>query len=139
MQAVAMGKAVDNSEWVDDKAPKFKPNELPELPGFHVLVQPVSIREKTKGGIILPDKIRDDVSYLTTIGKVLKIGDSAYLDKEKFPNGPWCSVGDYVCYGKLSGQKFVYKGAKLLLIFDDQIIMKVGDPLYLDTTYNLSN
>lgn len=139
MQAVAMGKAVDNSDWIDDSAPRFKPNELPDLPGFHVLVQPTSIRPKTKGGIILPDRVKDDISYLTTIGKVLKIGDSAYLDKEKFPNGPWCEIGDFVCYGKLSGQKFVYKGAKLLLIFDDQIIMKVGDPAYLDTTYNLSN
>jgi len=139
MQAVAMDKAVDNSDWIDDSAPRFKPNELPDLPGFHVLVQPTSIRPKTKGGIILPDRVKDDISYLTTIGKVLKIGDSAYLDKEKFPNGPWCKVGEYVCYGKLSGQKFVYKGAKLLLIFDDQIIMKVGDPAYLDTTYNLSN
>lgn len=134
-----MGNAVDNAEWVTANAPKFKDSELPELPGFHVLIQPVAVKKMTKGGIIIPDKVKDDIAYLTTIGQVLKIGDSSYLDKDKFPAGPWCKVGDYVCYGKLTGQKFVYKGVKLLLVFDDQIIMKVGDPSYLDTTYNLSN
>jgi co-chaperonin GroES (HSP10) len=114
-------------------------NSLPELPGFHVLVQPVSIKKKTKGGIILPDKVKDDIAYLTTVGKVLKLGDLAYKDTEKFPNGQWCKSGDYVCYGKFSGQKFVYKGLKLLLLFDDQIIMKVSEPALLDPTYNLSN
>jgi co-chaperonin GroES (HSP10) len=140
MQAVAMEKSIDNSDWVtDENEVKIDMNSLPELPGFHVLVQPVSIKKKTKGGIILPDKVKDDIAYLTTVGKVLKLGDLAYKDTEKFPNGQWCKSGDYVCYGKFSGQKFVYKGLKLLLLFDDQIIMKVSEPALLDPTYNLSN
>ena len=140
MQSVAMEKSIDNSDWVtDENEVKIDMNSLPELPGFHILVQPVSIKKKTKGGIILPDKVKDDISYLTTVGKVLKLGDLAYQDTEKFPNGQWCMSGDYVCYGKFSGQKFVYKGLKLLLLFDDQIIMKVSEPALLDPTYNLSN
>jgi co-chaperonin GroES (HSP10) len=140
MQSVAMEKSIDNSDWVtDEKEIKIDMNSLPELPGFHILVQPVSIKKKTKGGIILPDKVKDDIAYLTTVGKVLKLGDLAYKDTEKFPNGQWCKSGDYVCYGKFSGQKFVYKGVKLLLLFDDQIIMKVSEPALLDPTYNLSN
>jgi co-chaperonin GroES (HSP10) len=135
-----MEKSIDNSDWVtDEKEIKIDMNSLPELPGFHILVQPVSIKKKTKGGIILPDKVKDDIAYLTTVGKVLKLGDLAYKDTEKFPNGQWCKSGDYVCYGKFSGQKFVYKGVKLLLLFDDQIIMKVSEPALLDPTYNLSN
>jgi len=140
MQSVAMEKSIDNSDWVtDEKEVKIDMNSLPELPGFHILVQPVSIKKKTKGGIILPDKVKDDIAYLTTVGKVLKLGDLAYKDTEKFPNGQWCKSGDYVCYGKFSGQKFVYKGLKLLLLFDDQVIMKVSEPTLLDPTYNLSN
>ena len=140
MQSVAMEKSIDNSDWVtDENEVKIDMNSLPELPGFHILVQPVSIKKKTKGGIILPDKVKDDIAYLTTVGKVLKLGDLAYKDTEKFPNGQWCKSGDYVCYGKFSGQKFVYKGVKLLLLFDDQIIMKVSEPALLDPTYNLSN
>ena len=139
MQMTSMQGAVDNSEWISPENVSLTPKELPNIPGFHIIIRPVSLREKTKGGILLPDKVKDDIAYLTTVGQVLKVGDLAYKDKEKFPMGAWCKVGDYVCYGRLTGQKFVYKGVKLLLVFDDQIIMTVEDPKTLDTTYNLSN
>ena len=136
---VQMDKAIDNGEWITDEGVKLDKKDLPTLPAYHVLIRPVSIRAKTKGGVYLPDKVKDDVAYLTTIGKVLKIGEIAYKDTTKFPNGPWCSEGDYVCYGKHTGQKFVFKGVKLLLVYDDQIIMRLDNPKDLDTTYNLSN
>jgi co-chaperonin GroES (HSP10) len=139
MQAVRMDKSIDNSEWLTDEDKLIDKTTLPSLPGFHILVQPVTVKKETKGGIILPDRVQDDVAYLTTVAKVLKLGDLAYKDETKFPLGPWCEEDDYICFGKYSGQKFVYKGSKLLLLFDDQVIMKVEDPTYLDTTYNLSN
>jgi len=139
MQVATLGKAIPNSDWVSDEEIEIKKEDLPELPGYHVLVKPVSIKKKTKGGIILPDSTKDDIAYLTTVGKVLKLGKLAYDDKVKFPLGSWCEEGDYVAYGKLIGQKFVYKGVKLLLLFDDQIIMKVDNPSSLDPTFNLSN
>ena len=139
MQAVRMDKSISNSDWITDEDTKIDLNSLPDLPGYHLLIQPVSIKKETKGGIILPDRVKDAVAYLTTVGKVIKQGDLAYKDKEKFPLGPWCSTGDYVCYAKYTGQKFVYKGLKLLLIFDDQVIMKVEQPSLLDPTYHLSN
>ena len=73
------------------------------------------------------------------MGRVLAIGDLAYKDETKFPNGAWCKVGDYVCYGKHAGTKLFYKGIKLLVLFDDQIMMKVDNPKDLDPTFNLSN
>ena len=139
VQQPFMAGAIDNQEWVTDETIELQDKDLPELPGYHVLVRPVSIKQKTKGGILLPDKLKDDIAYLTTVGKVLKLGNLAYKDKEKFPAGKWCDKGDYVAYGKHTGQKFVYKGFKLLLLFDDQIIMKVDNPAYLDPTFNLSN
>ena len=134
----AMSKSLKNDEWVDDDEVS-DPKKLPTLTGYHILVRPVSVKAKTKGGIILPESTKEDIAYLTTVGKVLKLGDLAYDDKEKFPLGSWCEEGDYVAYGKLIGQKFVYKGVKLLLLFDDQIIMKVDNPASLDPTFNLSN
>jgi co-chaperonin GroES (HSP10) len=52
---------------------------------------------------------------------------------------PWCKEGDYVCYGKHSGNRFLYKGVQLLLLFDDEIKMVVEDSKDLDPTYNLSH
>ena len=139
MQQVQMGKAVKNNLWITDPEEVDDPEVLPELPGFHVLVRPVSVKSQTKGGILLPDSTKDDISYLTTVGKVLSLGDLAYLDKDKFPAGAWCSIGDYVCYGKHAGTKLFYKGVRLILLFDDQITMRVEDPKDLDPTFNLGN
>ena len=138
MQSVAMANSMKNDEWITNgEAPD--PEVLPKVPGFHLLIRPVSVKQETKGGILLPDSTKNDIAYLTTVGKVLKVGDIAYKDDDKFPNGPWCKEGDYVCYGKHAGQKFFYKGVRLILLFDDQISMVVEDPKELDPTFNLSN
>ena len=130
-----MGNALKNDEWID--ADDIELKSLPELPGFHVLIKPVSVKSKTKGGIFIPDSTKDDISYLTTVGEVIGLGELAYKDVDKFPNGPWCSVGDYVWYGKHAGTKLFYQGVRLILLFDDQIIMRVDDPKDLDPTFNL--
>ena len=129
--------ALKNDEWItNDDVPD--PSPLPEVPGYHILVRPVSVKSATKGGIILPDSIKSDMAYLTTVGRVLKVGTLAYAD-DKFKGRPWCKEGDYVCYGKHTGNKFFYRGVQLLLIFDDDVKMVVSDSKDLDPTYNLSN
>lgn len=138
MRTIKMERAVNNNEWIEDEE-KPDPEVLPSLPGYHILVRPVSVKSKTKGGLLLPDSVKDDVAYLTTVGKVLSVGDLAYKDEDKFPNGKWCDVGDYVCYARHAGQKLYYKGVRLLLLFDDQVMMKVDEPTNLDMTYNLAN
>jgi len=137
MQHARLSGAIKNDEWISDDA-VADPDPLPSLPGYHVLVRPVAIRTETKGGIILPDQFKDDVKYLTTVGRVLAVGETAYKDPNKFPNGQWCEAKDFVAYGRHVGHKFVYKGVRLILLFDDQIIMKVDDPAYLDTMFNLT-
>ena len=138
MRTIKMERAVNNNEWIENEE-KADPEVLPSLPGYHILVRPVSVKNKTKGGLLLPDSVKDDVAYLTTVGKVLAVGDLAYKDEDKFPNGKWCDVGDYVCYARHAGQKLYYKGIRLLLLFDDQVMMKVDEPTNLDMTYNLAN
>ena len=138
MQNVTMGRAIKNDMWITEKELP-NPDVLPELPGYHILIRPVSIKQTTKGGIFLPDSTREDMAYLTTVGQVVAIGDLAYHDMEKFQKGPWCQLNDYVCYGKHACQKIKYKGVKFILLYDDQIIMKVENPKTLDPTYNLSN
>ena len=131
-----MAKATKNDEWITSDE-VIDPDVLPSIPGFHILIRPMSIRSETKGGILMPDSFKDDIKYLTTVGKVVKIGDLAYKDTSKFPNGNWCKEGDYVCYGKHTGQKFLYKAVKYLLIYDDQVIMKIDEPSEVDPMYSL--
>ena len=89
MQQVHLGNAIKNDMWITEDEVK-DPSPLPELPGFHILVRPISIKGVTKGGIMLPDSTRDDMAYLTTVGKVLSLGDLAYNDEGRFPSGTCC-------------------------------------------------
>ena len=138
MQQAHMGNSIKNDLWITDEEEVKDPDVLPELPGYHVLIRPVSVKSKTKGGIFIPDSTRDDMSYLTTVGRVVSVGDLAYMDKNKFPTGAWCQVGDHVSYGKHLGTKLFYKGVRFILLFDDQITMRVQDPKDLDPTFNLT-
>ncbi len=138
MQQAHMGNSIKNDLWITDEEEVKDPDVLPELPGYHVLIRPVSVKSKTKGGIFIPDSTRDDMSYLTTVGRVIAVGDLAYMDKNKFPTGAWCQVGDHVSYGKHLGTKLFYKGVRFILLFDDQITMRVQDPKDLDPTFNLT-
>ena len=133
-----MGNSIKNDLWITDEEEVKDPDVLPELPGYHVLIRPVSVKSKTKGGIFIPDSTRDDMSYLTTVGRVVSVGDLAYMDKDKFPTGAWCQIGDHVSYGKHLGTKLFYKGVRFILLFDDQITMRVQDPKDLDPTFNLT-
>ena len=133
-----LSRSMLNDDWISESAIP-DPEPLPKIPGYRLLIRPVPIRAKTKGGIILPDKAKDDMKYLSTVGRVLSVGDLAYEDKDKFPKGAWCKPGDYVCYGKHTGAKFLYKGVRLIICYDDEITMVVEDPSSLDPMFNLSN
>jgi co-chaperonin GroES (HSP10) len=131
-----LDKAIQNDEWITD-GETLDPDVLPNLPGYHILVRPMAIRKKTKGGVLLPDKFKEDMTYLTTVGRVAKLGELAYLDSNKFPKGPWCSEGDFVCYGRHTGQRFVYQGIRYILMYDDQILMTISDPKDVDPSHEL--
>ena len=51
MQQVHLGNAIKNDMWITEDEVK-DPNPLPEIPGYHILVRPVSIKGVTKGGIM---------------------------------------------------------------------------------------
>lgn len=127
-------EAIKNDEWISDEQTP-DPSPLPGVVGWTLLVRPVAIRRRTKGGILLPDQVKDDIAYLTTVGRVLAMGPLAYDKPDMYVNGvrkPWCRVGDYVSYGKFSGKRVAYKGVKLLLLNDDHVLMVVDKPEFLD-------
>ena len=59
-------------------------SQLPEPVGYRLLVLPFTPKEKTKGGILFSQEQLDKARIATTCGYVLKMGDLAYKDKEKF-------------------------------------------------------
>lgn len=117
----------NNKEWSSEGNPDLSKLKMPKVPTWKLLIQPIRLKEKTKGGIILTSKSRTDIESFTNIGKVLVIGDSAYKDA-RFEGKPWCKVGDYVIFSRHSGERFKWKGHKLVLLSDDKVDLVITDP-----------
>ena len=103
-------------------------DRLPQPTGYRLLVIPYYPKEKTKGDSYIPDATRERESFATVVAYVVKLGPDAYLDSDKFPNGPYCSEKEWVLMGRYAGNRFKVEGLELRLINDDNIIAKILDP-----------
>jgi co-chaperonin GroES (HSP10) len=83
---------------------------------------------KSKGGLYLPDEAVERTQLTTVVGYVLKVGDLAYADKDKFPEGPWCKAKDWVIFGRYAGSRFKIEGGEVRILNDDEIIAKIKNP-----------
>lgn len=125
-----LSKATGNgSFWTDEDIPD--PTPLPRIPGWNLLVRPIGFATKTKSGIFLPDQLKEEISLLRTVGRVLVVGDLAYSRKDMLVDGkvrPWCKVGDFIVFAKYGGDKFSYKGVRVVLLDEEQVKMTVDHP-----------
>ena len=115
----------------DGKQAEKKKKELEKLPtptGFRIVLFPLKLEGKTKGGVLLTDETIEESQITTNICKVLKIGPSAYKDKERFPEGPWCKQDDWVLITRYAGSRIRIEGGELRIINDDEILAVVDDP-----------
>ena len=102
-------------------------DELPEPSGYRLLVLPFTPKEKTKGGILFSQESLDKARIATTCGYVLKMGDLAYKDKDKFGD-PWCKKGDWVIFARYAGSRLPIEGGEVRLLNDDEVLGTVSDP-----------
>lgn len=100
---------------------------LPKPQGYRLLVAAAKVEDK-KGSVLLPEQYRSLEDTASIIGCVISMGKDAYGDAKKFPNGPYCKVGDWIMYRSYSGTRFRLGDAELRLINDDQVEATVEDP-----------
>ena len=102
---------------------------IPKPVGYRVLVALPNV-EETFGdsGLIKADQTKREEYILSTIGAVVDMGDEAYSDKERFTNGPWCKVGDYVMFRANTGTRFKLGNQEYRLMNDDSIEAVVANP-----------
>jgi len=65
---------------------------------------------------------------LTTVLFVVQLGPDCYQDKSRFPNGPWCQVGDFILVRPNAGTRVVIHGKEFRIINDDSVEAVVQDP-----------
>jgi len=101
---------------------------LPQPTGWRLLVMPYQGKLKTKGGLHLPDEVRERESVATVVAYVLKMGPLAYNDKKKYGE-PWCREKEWVCIGRYSGSRFKLEdGGEVRIINDDEVIATILEP-----------
>lgn len=87
---------------------------------FKVLILPDEVKEKTKGGIILPDMTKERQEMAQVKGTIVGVGADAFADwTEKLV------AGDRVYYGKYAGYTVTGNDGKEYRLVNDKDIVAV--------------
>lgn len=106
-----------------------KARQLPDPTGWKILCAVPDVEETFENSsIIKAGQFMKQEEHATTVLFVMRVGPDAYMDKAKFPNGPWCKAGDFVLVRTYSGTRFKIFGKEFRLINDDQVDAVVQDP-----------
>lgn len=117
-------KAAQEQQAVEDLE-----KQIPKPVGYHLLIALPQVEDAFEGTDLLkPEQIKRHDRLLSIFGAVIDMGDQAYSDSERFPNGPWCQVGDYVMFRPNSGTRFQIGRVEYRLINDDTVEAVVPDP-----------
>jgi len=93
-----------------------------ELLNTQVLVAVYIRPEKTKGGIIMTTKARDEDRHQSKVGLIIKTGPTAFVENDgKWFNGLNLKVGDWVVFRPSDGWNVTVNGV-LCRMFDDMSI-----------------
>jgi co-chaperonin GroES (HSP10) len=103
--------------------------QMPKPVGYRLLIALPQIEETfNELGIVKAERTMYEEQLMTVTGVVLDMGEQAYADKERFPNGPWCKQGDFVVFRANSGTRIRVNGVEYRLMNDDSIEAVVADP-----------
>lgn len=131
-----MSNENDSGEWanfIDTELPEDFFDDLPRPSYWRVLVMPMKPREVSKGGIVLARANQEAQEILNFLGRVVALGPTAGVHERlggdgTLPSHEFPKVGDHVIYGRYAGQPLLYRGVKLILINDDELLGTVPNP-----------
>lgn len=127
MSNLDLSQAVDLSAVMNAKAEQ-KATQLPKPQGYRILCAIPEAEEAFDSGLIKADETRRNDELLTTVLFVVAMGPDCYADKNRFPNGPWCAVGDFVLVRPNAGTRLVIHDREFRIINDDSVEAVVEDP-----------
>ena len=116
-----------NKLGLEDKYKK-QHEDLPRPTGWRLLVLPYRIKDKTKGGIVLAESTLEKQQVASQCGLILAMGPQCYQDKERYPEGPWCKVGEWVMFARYAGSRIKIEGGEIRLLNDDEILATIKSP-----------
>ena len=102
--------------------------KLPQPTGWRILVLPFKMGEKTKGGILMGQDTLEKQQVASQCGNVLAMGPDCYQDKDRYRQGPWCKVGDWIMFARYAGSRIKIEGGEVRLLNDDEILATIKNP-----------
>ena len=100
-----------------------------ELMNTQVLVAVYIRPEKTKGGIIMTSKSRDEDRYQSKVGLILKTGPSAFVDDSgKWFSGLDLTAGDWIVFRPSDGWNVTVNGVLCRMFDDTAVRMRIPHP-----------
>ena len=123
-----MAEETMDEETIVDLDEHRKPTQLPEPAGYQLLIALPESKEKTDGGVFMPDATRQREEAASITAMVLAVGPDAYADKSRFPSGSYCKEGDWIIIQPYTGTRLVIHKKEFRLINDDSVRAVVDDP-----------
>lgn len=77
--------------------------------------------------LYLPPSVTAEDKYRSGTGLVIAMGPQCYTG-EKFPEGAWCKVGDWVRIARGDLIRSMYRGVALALVADDRVLEIIDEP-----------
>jgi len=112
----------------EDKSETKEEAKLPKPTGWRLLVLPFKMKDKTKGGVILAEDTLERQQVASQVGLVLAMGPQCYKDKERYPEGPWCKVNDWVMFARYAGSRVKIEGGEIRMLNDDEVLATIDSP-----------
>ena len=125
--------ALEDKYKEEAKQAKEEPQEtnlekLPNPTGWRLLVMPFAVKEETNGGIIIAQETLNRARVATQVGKMKKMGDLCYQDKDRYPTGPWCKEKDWVVFARYAGSRMEIDGGEIRMLNDDEVLGTISSP-----------
>lgn len=105
-----------------------KATQIPTPSGHKILCALIDVDDKFESGLLKSDETMKVEELTSPVLFVIKLGVSAYKDKDRFPDGPWCKEGDFVLTRPYTGTRINIHGKEFRIINDDQVDGVVMDP-----------
>ena len=117
-----------NNDLVGVKKSKKEEPKLPKPTGWRLLVLPFKMKEKTKGGLMLAETTLEKQQVASQVGLVMDMGPDCYKDKERYSDGPWCKVNDWIMFARYAGSRIKIDGGEMRLLNDDEVFATIDSP-----------
>ncbi len=133
-------QAIDliNKQFIEMTGKPFQAKVCGYLVCLKIYVRPENIKtikreDGSEGKLYITEQSQAEDKFQSVAALVVGIGPQAYKGKnldgtERFPEGAWCAVGDWVTIPRYEAHMFSYRGVAMAILPDDKIMAIIDDP-----------